>query len=219
MTEEFALADIQQASIEYRANFTTPATELMEQSRQSQLIKALHGALSPWHVALENVFWNSTAKNLAEFQLTFNAPSILANVHIGISGVTMNAFNVAWDNAKAKIDFFQAAADSLKKNLGEFQSQLVTLAFHMKPGARPFKDVLAQFVNAKALGAENASMYGVSVYNGDYSYIIDGSAVVVGGIFVKSIRNFAANVRLGEMAPIIRKDEEAVLRHLKLRLE
>jgi hypothetical protein len=56
---------------------------------------------------------------------------------------------------------------------------VVTLSFHVKPAAKPFKEVLGQFVNERALAVNDASMYGVSVYAGDYSFVIDGSAIVV----------------------------------------
>jgi hypothetical protein len=177
-------------------------------------------ALSPWNVQLENVFWNQAAKNLAEFQLNFSAPPLWSTIQVGIRGVTMTSFNVAWSNAEALIGFFQAAVDAIKTSAKEdFQSQLVTNAFHIKPGARSFKEVLAQFVNVKALSAEDANMYGVSVYRDAFSFVIDGSAVFPGGVFIKLLRNFGADKRLQEMATEMYNDEETVLRQLGLKLQ
>ncbi len=219
MPEELPLADIQQGLAEYRANFKEPITLLLEQTYQAKTIKAVHKALSPWNVSFENVFWNSTAKNIAEIQLNFNAPNMLTGVQLGVNGVTMTAFNVAWSTMKVTAGFFQAAADAIRQSCGEFQSQLVTIAFHLKPGKVPFKEVMSQFVNGKGLGAADANMYGVSVYNNDYSFVIDGSAIIAGGAFIKLIRNFAPDKRLEEMAGLLYKDEESVLRLLGLRLQ
>jgi hypothetical protein len=49
--------------------------------------------------------------------------------------------------------------------------------------------------------------------------VIDSSAVVAGGIFIKLIRNFAAERRFEEMALIIREDEERVLNRLGMKLQ
>jgi hypothetical protein len=220
MSTNLTVADIQQGSFEYRANFREPVTAFWQSERQAELIKAVYKALSPWKVPLENVSWNSAAKNVGEIQLNFSAPSLLANIQIGISGVTMTAFNVVWSNAKTLVAFFQAAVDATKGSAQEdFQSQLATLAFHIKPGPWAFKEVLAQFVNAKALGADDANMYGVSVYRNDYSFVIDGSVVIPGGAFVKLIRSFGADKRLEEVAAVILRDEETVLGQLGFKLQ
>ncbi len=219
MPADLVVADIQQGSFEYRANFEEPVTAFLQPERHGELIKAVCKALSPWNVPLENVSWNSAAKNIAEIQWSFSAPSLLANIQIGIRGVTMTAFNFAWSNAKALVAFFQAGVDAIKGSAQEdFQAQLVTLAFHVQPGPRAFKEVLAQFVNTKALAADDANMYGVSVYRNEYSFVIDSSVLIPGGAFVKLIRTFGADNRLEEMAAVIYKDEETVLRQLGLKM-
>lgn len=220
MPEELIVAELQQPALEYRANFKEPIASFLEPVRQAEIIKALHKALSPWNLSFENVFWNSAARNIAEVQLTLNAPLLLTGVQIGISGVTMTAFNTVWARANVAVSFFQAAADALRQSAGEeFQGQLVTRSFHLNPAQKPYKEILAQFVNAKALGAADANMYGVSVYNKEYSFVIDGSAVIPGGIFIKLIRNFAPEKRMDEMGAVMRGDEETVLRLLGVRVQ
>jgi hypothetical protein len=220
MPDELTIAEIQQAVFEYRANFKEPATNSLYGERQGEIIKALQKALSPWHVGFENISWNQAAKNVAEVQCTFAVPSLLAALQLGVVGVTMSAFNPDWSRARQGVSLFQTAADALKASTGQdFQSQLITLGFHVKPGAKPFKAVLGQFVNSVALGANDASMYGVSVYAGDYSFVIDGSAIVQGGVFIKLIRNFAAEKRFEEMAKILYSDEETILRRLGMKLQ
>ncbi len=78
---------------------------------------------------------------------------------------------------------------------------------------------MANFVNARALGGETAAMYGVSVYFGDYSFVIDGSAVFPGGVFVKLLRTFPPEKQFDEMAKVLYEDEQSVLKRLGLKLQ
>jgi hypothetical protein len=221
MQDELTIAEIPQSFFEYRANFKEPIIAFWFERRQGEIASALHKALAPWNVGLENITWNQAAKNAAEIQLTFVVPSLLAGIQVGIGGVTLNAVNPDWSRAPVFVSLFQTGLDALKGSTGqEFQSQLATLGFHVKPGgARPFKQIMSELVNAKALGGEGASMYGVSVYSNDYSYIIDLSGSVPGGVFIKLIRNFTAEKRFEEMAKTLYADEEAVLRRLGLKLQ
>jgi hypothetical protein len=220
MPDELTIAEIQQAVFEYRANFKEPDMSIWYGERQGQTLKALQQALSRWNVSFENVTWSQTAKNMSEFQCTFGVPSLFSSIQVGIVGVTMNAFNPDWSRAPMLVELFQTAADTIKRNAQQdFQSQQITLAFHVKAAAKSFKEILGQFVNEKALGVENAAMYGVSVYTKDYSFVVDASAVLQGGAFIKLIRNFASEKRFEEMAKTLYADEETVLGRLGMKLQ
>ncbi len=54
MPVELSVAEIQQAFIEYRANFKEPITIFWFGGRQGEIINAMHKALAPWRVGLEN---------------------------------------------------------------------------------------------------------------------------------------------------------------------
>lgn len=69
------------------------------------------------------------------------------------------------------------------------------------------------------LGAEDASMFGVSAYYGDFSFVIDGSAMFPNGLFIKLTRGFQPGTRFEEMADTIYKDEEKVLRRLGFKIQ
>jgi hypothetical protein len=171
-------------------------------------------------VALENITWNQAPKNAGELQLTFGIPSLLAGIQVGIGGVTMSAFDPDWSRAPELASLFQTGLEALKKSTGQnLQSQLITLGLHVKPGIKPFKEIMGQFVDAKALGAADAAMYGFSVYLNDYSFVIDSSGVVAGGIFIKLIRSFTAESRFEDMASALYKDEANVLHHLGLKIQ
>jgi hypothetical protein len=102
----------------------------------------------------------------------------------------------------------------------EFQFQQTTLGLHIKPLAqKPFRQVVTEFVNAKALGSDAAAMFGVSVYHDDYSFVIDASGAVPGGLFVKIVRNFPPDERFEDMGKAIYADELGVLQRVGLKLQ
>jgi len=220
MPDELTIADIQQSFFEYRADFKEPIVGFWFERRQGEIITALHRALSPWNVVLENITWNQAPKNAAEIQLTFGIPTLVAALQVGLGGLVMNAINPDWSRAPQFISLFQTGVDTLKGTVGqEFQSQQTTLGFHLKPGPKPFRGILSQLVNAKMLGREDATMFGVSAYSPEYSMVIDASATLPNGVFVKLIRIFPATARFEEMAGTIYKDEETALSRLGLKLQ
>jgi hypothetical protein len=221
MPEELVVADIQQAFFEHRANFKEPITVLWSGGRQAEIIDAMHKALAPWDVGVENIVWNQGARSLREVQLTFGVPSLAASIAVGVVGTTMTALNLDWSRAPTLVSMFQAGTDALTGITGQhLQSHQTTLGFHVKPPeARPFRKTVAQFVNPEALGSNDAAMFGVSVYYEDRSFVFDASAVVHGGLFVKLIRNFDSEKRFDEMAKTIHSDEERALRQLGLKLK
>jgi hypothetical protein len=220
MQSEPTIADIQQAFLEYQAEFKEPPVGLWFGARQGDFIFAMHKALSPWNVGLDNITWNQAPKNAREIQVTFGVPMLSASIQVSLWGMYMSALNVDWSSAQQIILLFQTALDALKKVVGQqFQSQRTTLGFHVKPGAKPFRETLAQFVNPKVPGSENATMFGVSAYSPEFTFIIDASLVFQQGLFIKLIRSFPAASRVEEMARTIHLDEETVLRSVGLKLQ
>jgi len=220
MPMEPIVAEIQQPFFEYHANFKEPITIFWSGGRQAEIINAMHRALAPWRVELENIAWQQSAKNLREIQLSFSVPSQFASVQVGIAGVTMTALNPDWSRAPELVTLFQAGLGALKASTGqEFQAQQTTLGFHLKPPvSKPFREVVTQFVNSDVLGRD-AAMFGVSVYYSDHTFVIDSSVVIQGGLFVKLVRNFPAEKQFEEMAKALYADEEAVLQRLGLKLQ
>ena len=188
--------------------------------RQGEIIAALHRALAPWNVSLENVTWNQAPKNASEIQLTFGVPSMSSAFQVGLGGLIINAINPDWSCAPQLISLFQTGADTLKETVGqEFQSQQTTLRFHVNPGPTPFREILAKFVNTQTLGSDNAAMFGVSAYSPEFSFVIDASAILPDGVFINLNRTFPATLRFEEMAGTIYKDEGTILQRLGLKIQ
>ena len=220
MPGDLIIAEIQQPFFEYHANFKEPITIFFSAGRQAEIMDAMYKALGPWHMDFENVGWQQSAKNLREVQLNFVVPSQFASFQVGIAGVTMTALNPDWSRAPELVRLFQAGVGALKTSTGqEFQSQQTMLGFHLRPpAARPFREIVAQFVNAELLG-NDATMFGVSVYYTDHALTLDSSAAVQDGLFVKLVRNFTSERQFEEMAQALYADEEAALRRLGLKLQ
>lgn len=219
MAEELTLADIQMPFLEYRADYKEPITSIWFGSRQGEVIDALRKALASY-LTFENISWNQAPKNLAEAHLAFSVPSLFSSILVGIRGVTISVINPDWSRAPIFISVFQTGLNALKESVGkEFQAQQVTLGLHLRAGSKPFRETITRFVNARALGNEDAAFFGVSVYYADYSFVMDSSASLPGGLFVKIIRNFGPEKRLEEMAATLRNDEEAILHRLGLKLQ
>jgi hypothetical protein len=220
MQEDINIADIQQSLFEYRTGFKDPIMDIWYGGRHGELISAVQKALSPWGVGLENIVWSQSPKNLGEVQVTFGVPSMIASIQVGIGGVTMNALNPDWSRVSQFISLFQTGVNAVTAAVGQdLQAQQTTLGFHIKPGAKPFREILGGFVNAQGLGSDDAAMFGVSVYYSDFIFVIDKSVMFPEGVFVRLIRTFSAAARFEEMAARIYKDEETVLHRLGLKLQ
>jgi hypothetical protein len=219
MDEQLPIADIPVGFFEYRATFTEPIFSAWYEGKLT-LVKEMYKVLQPWGVDLEKVSWNATPRNLKEAQVTFAVPNPAALVNINIGGLTIIANNADWSQAPALSSLTKVVVNSVvsigSTGVGSHQT---VLGFHVKPGPRPFRDIMKHFVDAKALGKEDAASFGVGLYSADYSLIIDNSAVLPEGIFVKITRLFPAATHFEEMASILWKDEEGLLHRLGFRTQ
>ncbi|RPJ55416.1 MAG: hypothetical protein EHM23_26275 [Acidobacteria bacterium] len=220
MQNDLTIADIERSFFEYRANFKQPITSLWQEVHRGEIISALYKAMSPWGIDLDNITWNQAAKSLSEVQLSVTVPSFFAGIQIGVGWLTMSVANPDWTRAPQIISLFQTAVDTVKDVAAqELQSQQTALGFHVRPSKKPFREIVGRFVNLKMLQSEDARMFGVSVYYDDFSFVVDSSALVRDGVFVKLSRMFADTTRFEEMANRIYKDEETVLNLLGLKIQ
>ncbi len=219
MEEQLPIADIPEGFFEYKATFKEPIFSAWYDERKT-FVKEMYKTLLPWGMNLEKVSWNQTPKNLQEAQVTFSVPNPSVLVNIGIGGVTMVANDADWSQASVLISFFQTViANLLRVGETEIQSHQTVLGFHLKPGPKPFREVMKQFINTRALGKEDASMYGMALYGAEHSILLDNSLALAGGLFVRITRVFPPVASFEEMAAILWKDEEGLLHRLGFRTQ
>lgn len=219
MDEQLPLADVPLGFLEYRATFSEPIFSAWYEGK-SHLIREVYEVLLPRGIDLEKVSWNPTAKNLKEAQITFSVPSPSVIANIGIGDLTIIANNADWSQAAALSSLFHDVLGSvLRVGNTKVHTQQTVLGFHVKPGPKPFREVLKQFINTRALGKEDASMYGMVLYGAEHSILIDNSLTIAEGLFVRITRVFPGNTSFEEMAAILWKDEDGFLRRLGFRTQ
>src|SRR5260370_26709876 len=96
MPQELAIADIQAAFLEYRANFKEPITPVWFGRQQGEIINVVHKALAPWQLGFENISWNQAAKNLGEAHISFYFPSLFSTLLVSVVGLTIAALQPSW---------------------------------------------------------------------------------------------------------------------------
>lgn len=217
MEEHLAIPDIPTGFFECRAAFTEPIFSAWFDD-QSELLRQIYHALSPWGVDLEKISWNSAAKNLKEAKVTISVQRPPVVVSLGVGGLTVSLTNADWSNASTLVDLLVSLLGAVPAKL---ESQTAIIGFHLKPsGSRSFREVMKEFVNTEGLGDNrNTTMYGMGIYGSDYSLILDNSTVIAGGMFVKITRVFPADTAVNEIAAILWKDEQTVLNRLGFRME
>jgi hypothetical protein len=219
MDEQLPIADVPLGFFEYRAMFKEPIFSAWYDGKTA-LIKEMYKVLLPWGVDLEKISWSQTPRNLKEAQITFSVPNPSISVNIGIGGVTIIVSNADWSQASVVSSLVQAVLGSvLEVGATDVQSHQTVLGFHVKPGPKPFREVMKEFIDTKALGKDDSSMLGLVLYGAEHSILIDASASLADGLFVKVTRVFSAATPFEEMAAILWKDEESLLHRLGFRTQ
>ncbi|HEY5176823.1 MAG TPA: hypothetical protein VII95_14780 [Terriglobales bacterium] len=205
--------DIHEASFEYRADLGSPLFEAW--TPPNKAVTVLVPVLKQWGVTLGDVTWNRENNSAKDLQVTFNVQKLGAVLKVGLDSLVFNAFNPDWAKAPQLLELFQTCTSVLEAAVGlQIARQEAVLAFHVTPGARPFKEVMRELVRSDKLGVGN--MYGLGVYESDSSFIIDRSLRFDGGAFVRLQRAFAGSVTFDELAKMLYDDEIRVLKLLEL---
>lgn len=218
MDDELELPEIPQGFFEYKGTFAAPVFDAW--FNRHGLLKEMYEVLKPWGIDLERVSGTENAKNLKEAQIIFALANPPVLVNVGMGGITMAIGNADWSDAPVLVDLFQTVLDNAARLFeGNVATHHTVLGLHLKPGIRPFRQILNQFVNAKALGNEDASSFGIALYGDEYSLLLDNSGAVANGLFIKITRAFAAETKFQDMASKLWNDEESLLRRLGFRME
>lgn len=203
-----AIADIPESYLEYRAEFAPPMFEVW--TLPNPLVAALHSSLRKWNVGMGEITWNKDAGTYKDLQITFTVSKMNALIKFGVDSATFIAVNPDWPEAPALTELFETAMRTIQQtSKGQIASQWLALAMHVKPGPKPFRDLMAMLVNTGALGP--GQMYGVSVYQQDSSFVIDKSARYPDCVFVRLQRTFGPSISFSEIAKTVYEDESRAL--------
>lgn len=218
MTEQLPIADVQSGFFEYRANFNEPIFAAW--FSKDAPARGMYKLLTRWGIDLSKVSFNANPKNLQELQASFTTANPPVLINLGLGSVAFIVQNADWSQAPALLPMFQTVLDHLKTTIPvEISFQQTILGFHVKPGPKPFRDAMREFVNANALGTEEATMYGAAAYGPNYTVLMDKSLEITDGLFVKITRVFPVATAFEEMASILWRDEEGLLHRLGFRTQ
>lgn len=201
-------ADIPESYFEHSATFSEPIFEAW--TSPNRFVAALYASLSKWGIGLDDITWNKDNASARDLEITINVPRVRAAIKVRLEAFTFIALNPDWTEAPQLIELFEAALKSLLEQVGvKISSQQTALAMHVKPYETPYSVLTAKLVNTDILG--RASMYGVSAYDGDLSFIIDKSLRYPDSVFIRITRNFGAAVEFKQIATALYEDESRVL--------
>jgi hypothetical protein len=218
MAEQLPIADVPSGFFEYHANFKDPIFAAW--FGKDAPTGGMYKVLKPWGIDLSKITFNMNPKNLQEIQTSFSTANPPVLVNLGLGSVAFIVQNADWSQAPVLLPMLQTVLDHLKSTIPtEISFQQTILGFHVKPGSKPFREVMQQFVKVTALGAEEAVMYGVGAYGPTYSILMDKSLAVTDGLFVKITRVFPVETPFEKMASILWKDEEGLLHRLGFRTQ
>ncbi len=223
MEDQRPVAEVPIGFFEYHAIFEEPifAAWFGKDAARGTLTTGMYKILTPWGIDLSKITVNLNPKNMQEIQTSFTTSNPPALINLGMGGVAFIVQNAEWSKAPMLVSMFQTVLNHLKTTVPtELGSQQTILGFHVKPGPKPWREVMQRFVNAKALGVEeDASTYGVGAYGVKFSVLLDNSLALPGGLFVKITRVFPAETHFEEMSSILWKDEEGMLGRLGFRTQ
>jgi hypothetical protein len=169
-------------------------------------ITLLIPALRDSGVELTDFSFNKEAANIGETYLNISIRKLNSAIRIGLDSVTYIAGNPDWSMAPQLVELFDNVSANIQKFVGETpNSQLLTLAFHVMPGAIDLHEKTSQLVNREVLG--EAAFYGVLLYYERHSVVIDKSLRYEGAAFIKLQRNFEGFLTFAQIVPQIYEDE------------
>jgi len=218
MAEQLPIADVPVGFFEFHAEFKEPIFAAW--FGKDAPTQGMYKLLTPWGLDLSKVTFNTNPKNLQEIHASFATTGPPVVVNLGLGGVAFVVQDANWSQAPRLLPMLEAVLNHLKTTIPtEISSQKTILGFHVKPGPKPFHEIMQQFVNGKAFGTEDIATYGVAAYGPTYTILMDNSLAVPGGLFVKITRVFPVDMPVNEIASILWKDEEGLLHNLGFRTQ
>ena len=187
---------------------------------RANVVQALFTALQPWHIAVDNVEIITVGKP-SEQGIRFRLPENQIALFFGPTLCKFSKDNPDWASAEETITVMDAAVSSLKRSGNiEIATIETVIGLHMQLKALPFMRILARFVPAQlaALDGEIKTMANIVKWE-KRKIIIDGSAQLANGIFLRLEREFEGGTAYAQIVEQLRADEEALFALLDVREE
>lgn len=173
-------------------------------------IGAIFPLLRSSGVELTDITFNKDAANVGDNYVNFAITKLNAAVRVGLDHVTFLIGNPDWSMAPQFVELFDSISAVFRDFVGsQPTTQRLTLAFHVTPGNLSLKEKTSHLVNSKRLG--EADFFGISLYQENYSVVIDKSLRVDGAAYIRIQRTFSGLLSFAEIAPQLYEDESKAL--------
>jgi len=220
LTSEKAQVEIPYALLEYTASFKKSIVGKM--GVPAVAIGSILDALAPSGFTSDGVEIKTRSEKLSEYAIVFQRPrpAIPAiSLSLGLNKVSVSIENPDWASAESLIATMEAGLKATFDITGaQAKSQQISLGMHIQIKSKSRKDVTAPLLSPTAyeLMDGEVEIPGIILLRKKASIIIDGSLAYANGLFIRINREHPAEAPLGDLAAILRSDEERVFEILGL---
>jgi hypothetical protein len=195
---------------EYVGVFEDPIISLWLE--RGAVVEAMFKTFKVWNIDVDDVEPRTTGKP-SEQGITFKLPAKKVSFFFGSSQCRFTRDDADWASAEESIEILEAAIKTLAEKSGaRIKTQKTAIAMHLQPRKKPFIDLLQPLVPrsiAELESQKSVTMASIVKWQ-DRKVTIDGSAALANGIFLKLEREFDSGASFGQIADVLKKDEDAV---------
>lgn len=203
------LVKVPLSSTEYQARFQRPFIGFIGADR-SRAVEALVDALLPFGFRLENSDVVAVG-SLAEHKVSFRFPDKGISLLFGAEYFQFTKEGSNWATAADDLKILVAAEQALlHESSAKVGNCLVTVAMHAQLLTRPREEVLFPFIPGPLREWRKAVSYGNHLKWADGDLLIDFSAVIANGIFLKFSSRFEGHPPAQEILERVLADETAI---------
>jgi len=189
------------SSAEYQVRFARPIIKLI--ADRALAVQQVVDALLPFGFLLKNAETLSP-NNPAEQKIIFRLPERTSSFQFGAEGFIFNKENANWTTASDDINVIEASERALLEGTKvEILTRTLTLAMHLQLLDGTREQVLDKFLPEpfrEASEGQSVKSHGAQVTWQHGSMLVDYSAVVANGVFLRVANDFEASKTIRDMA-------------------
>jgi hypothetical protein len=204
------------AVFEYTVEFTRPIISLWMD--RAVVVQAMFDALIRWNLDINEVEAVTTGKP-SEQGVKIRLSSKYCTIFFGPASFKFQKDNADWASAEETIEILDAALGTLIRASGaELVDQKTAFALHLQPTTKTFLEVIRPFLSPALEALRTTKLKtGASIVKWeDGRVVLDGSASLANGVYLRLERDFNVKATFAEMAKELRTGEEALFKLLDI---
>src|SRR5260370_17593703 len=203
MTSEKVRAEIPYSLVEYTGIFEQPIIEAWE---GSALTSAVLSALRPYGFTIEGVEYKEESEKASEHAIVFRRTEPLTpnmNLSLGLGKLVITAENLDWSEAEQFISAMDRALRTIFETAQtQLGSQQLAVGIYIQMRDKPRKEVTMPLLSPKGSQIFNAYITcpGLILHVTKGHIVIDASASLANGLFVKLYREHPPELTLAQLS-------------------